>query len=51
MVVKCFNNVRVEKQWRDVGTMWNGVQNMCVMEDNVDANRCLLFKRIINSQR
>jgi hypothetical protein len=37
MVVKCFNNVCVEKQWRHVGTMQNGVQNMCAMEDNVDA--------------
>ncbi len=37
MVVKCFSNARVEKQRRDVGTMRNGVQNMCVTEDNVDA--------------
>jgi hypothetical protein len=37
MVVKHFSNARVEKQQRDVGTMRNGMQNMCVTEDNIDA--------------
>jgi len=37
MIVKCFSNAHVEKQQRDVGTMRNGVQNMCAMKDNVDA--------------
>jgi hypothetical protein len=37
MVVKGFNNVCVEKQWRVVGTVRNGTQNMCVTEDDVDA--------------
>jgi hypothetical protein len=37
MVVKGFSNVCVEKQWGVVGTMRNGVQNMCTTKDDVDA--------------
>jgi hypothetical protein len=37
MIMKRFSNAHVEKQQRDVGTMRNGVQNMCVTKDNVDA--------------
>jgi hypothetical protein len=37
MVVKHFSNAHVEKQQRDVGTMRNGMQNMCAMKDKIDA--------------
>jgi hypothetical protein len=43
-----FDNVRVDKQWRVVSTMWNGAQNMWVMKDNVNA---LKWKGQFNDNR
>jgi hypothetical protein len=37
MVVKCFSNARVKKQRKDVGTLRNGVQNMFMTKDDIDA--------------
>jgi hypothetical protein len=37
MVVKRFSNARVKKQRKDVGTLRNGVQNMCMTKDDIDA--------------
>ncbi len=37
MVVKGFDNVRVEKQWGVVNIVQNGTQNMCVTKDDIDA--------------
>jgi hypothetical protein len=37
MVVKGFDNVRVEKQWGVVSIVQNGTQNMCVTKDDIDA--------------
>jgi hypothetical protein len=48
MVMKGFDNVHVEKQWRVVSIMWNGMQNMCMTKDNVNALKWKRSTMIIN---